>query len=224
MKTISKRISTIAAVVLIGLAAALVCGGCGGSDASSSSSKSSKAKKEDLSTVSKTYTLEAGNYEVGKDIPSGKVDFTLASGSGNLMDDSTTLNVVMGSDTDFDQVSDYKGYRAKKGRIVTVSSSLKVNLTYSDVTSTIQQRTYDDSKAKDYSSGSYVVGEDIAPGTYNFTLVNGEGNLDTDDGELNEIMSNDQSFGTTVFHNAALKKGQTLQVSGCTVKGVPESK
>ena len=80
------------------------------------------------------------------------------------------------------------------------------------------------SKAKDYSSGSYVVGEDIAPGTYNFTLVNGEGNLDTDDGELNEIMSNDQSFGTTVFHNAALKKGQTLQVSGCTVKGVPESK
>jgi ABC-type oligopeptide transport system substrate-binding subunit len=220
--SIRKNVWLTAAVILMSFAVALIFAGCGSS--SSSSSKSSEKKKVDLSQVPKTYTLDAGSYVVGKDIPSGKCDFALASGSGNLMDDGSSLNEVFGSDTDFDEVSSFKGYRAKKGRTVYVMGSLKVNVTYSDVTSTVEQRSYDESKAKDYVSGSYVVGEDIDAGTYNFTLVSGEGNLDTDDGELNEVMSTDTQFGTTSYHNAKLSKGETLHVSGCTVKAVPESK
>ena len=61
------------------------------------------------------------------------------------------------------------------------------------------------------TDGYYTVGTDIPAGTYNFSAVEGYGNVITTDGEINEIMG---ESGSKTYNNAKLILGQVLSVSG----------
>lgn len=69
-------------------------------------------------------------------------------------------------------------------------------------------------------SGNYTVGIDLPAGTYNFTAVNGAGNVTNDDGSLNEIMGvkSKGSEYTPTFSNADLQDGEVIHLAGVTLQ------
>lgn len=75
-------------------------------------------------------------------------------------------------------------------------------------------------------SGRYTVGEDIKPGLYDIVALEGSGNVQTDSGDLNEIMQPDGSgifdeMYVPKFENMLLQEDDVLEVSGVSVKLVP---
>lgn len=75
-------------------------------------------------------------------------------------------------------------------------------------------------------SGTYTAGTDFEPGVYDIEVVSGSGNVMGTD--LNEIMGTGNSmFGDLYvesYDNKTFKEGDTLEVSGVSVKLVPQNK
>lgn len=75
-------------------------------------------------------------------------------------------------------------------------------------------------------SGTYTAGTDFEPGVYDIEVVNGSGNVMGTD--LNEIMGTGNSMFSDMyvekFDNKTFKEGDTLEVSGVSVKLVPQTK
>lgn len=75
-------------------------------------------------------------------------------------------------------------------------------------------------------SGTYTAGSDFQPGVYDIEVVSGSGNVMGTD--LNEIMgTGDSMFGDMYvqkYDNKTFKEGDTLEVSGVSVKLVPQNK
>ncbi|AZZ60065.1 hypothetical protein DSM07_01350 [Oenococcus sp. UCMA 16435] len=178
--------------------------------ASSSSSASSSSVASAPANTAKTVDLATGNWSVGtgKDIEPGWYTITATGGSGNLQTDDGEVNAILGTtiDNDLDQVDSYRA-DLKSGQTLQLSGLQGIHL------AAITSRIPIDSG--NLSAGSYEIGYDIKPGRYTISAVQGSGNLQTDDGIVNEILGTtaDASLGQVTNVTVNLIKGETLNSS-----------
>ncbi|KRM09184.1 hypothetical protein FD16_GL001900 [Paucilactobacillus suebicus DSM 5007 = KCTC 3549] len=175
------------------------------SKSNNTSSKSSSKKVEKNTAVAKN--LNAGTFKVGADINPGRYMVKATSGSGNFTNRSGSINVILGTSVDnsLGQVDSYtvtlvKGEQIKLEGIESAS-----------FTPTPSKYSY----KTELSAGSWTVGKDIKPGRYDITATQGSGNIDTNDGDVNEILgtSKDSETGQVTKVTATLHKGQVLNTS-----------
>lgn len=187
--------------------------------------------KADLSNVAKEYTLSAGYYTAGIDIPAGKCDVVAVSGTGNISSSNMYnggINEMFGIDDGSGYYTDsFKGLELPEKATLHVSGRLEIKLTYSELESNYSGRTYDDSAAVTLGSGNYTVGSDLSEGTYKVVAVSGNGNLSSSNmfnGGINEVFGVDDGSGyyTKEFLNLQLQKDVTVEIKGnLKVKFIP---
>ncbi|MEA4965418.1 MAG: hypothetical protein VB055_06325 [Oscillospiraceae bacterium] len=190
------------------------------------------APKADLSNVATEYTLSAGNYTAGIDIPAGKCNVEAVSGTGNLFSSnmfSGGVNEMFGIDDGSGTYSpSFSGLKLSDGTRITTNGLLVIKLTYTSVDSDFTGREYDDSKAIELTNGNYTAGSDFESGVYKITAVSGSGNISSDnmfDGGVNEMFGVDDGSGfyNNQILNAEFPSGCAFTISGgVTVKLVPE--
>lgn len=148
-------------------------------------------------------TLGSGSYKVGDEIKPGRYVITAQSGSGNLSG-SNGLNVILGdsADDDLGQITSYT-MDLKKNAKVKIDGIEAVDF------KPVAKRSY----STNLSAGQWVVGKDIKPGRYVIKAVQGNGNLSTKDGEVNEIMgvTSDDDLGQVTKTTQTLHRGQVLE-------------
>ena len=205
-----------------------------GKDSNTKDTKEEKSEKEasdeDLSNVETEYTLGAGHYTAGIDLPVGKCNLTAVSGSGNI----SSTNILNGGVNEMFGVDDgsglyessFNGLSMKENVIFHISGNVVVQVSYTEVTGDMTGREYDDSAAVELGSGNYTAGTDFPTGTYTVTAVDGNGNVSTSnlfDGGMNEMFGVDDGSGlyTSEVKNVELSEGVELKVSGVNIRMVP---
>jgi len=178
---------------------------------------------EDLSAVQTEFTLTAGNYVAGIDIPGGTMNVEAISGTGNLSSSnmfSGGINEMFGIDDGSEWYTEtFNNLKLPEGETLSLNNQLTIKLTYTKVTSNFTGRTYDDASAIDLGSGNYIAGNDFPAGIYKIVAKSGTGNLSSDnmfDGGVNEMfgIDNGTGFYNDQFINANLPDGTTLTISG----------
>lgn len=187
----------------------------------------------DLSAVATEYTLTAGQYYAGIDIPCGKFNLTVISGDGNIMTTnmySGGVNGIFGiPDADHDYYKDaYNGVKLPEGERMGVWGDLTVRLEYTRIDTGFTGRTEDEANKITLIDGNYDIGDDIPAGLYTIRVTEGSGNVSCNvyGGGLNEIMGapgTDQSILAYIpeFKNAYLPAGEELTIRGMTVDLIP---
>jgi|GEM_PF-1580790 TM2 domain-containing membrane protein YozV len=201
------------------------------SNNASDNNSNSENQTEDLSKVQKVHTLTAGHYTAGIDLPAGEADIAAVSGTGNLSSSNIYdggVNEMFGIDDGTGlYTSSFKNLEFPVGTELSVTSTLKIKLTFTDITSDYVGRKYYNENTKTLSGGNFKAGEDFEAGTYKIIAVSGTGNLSSSniyDGGVNEMFGIDDGTGYYInqFVNARLDSGTTLTVSGnLTIKLVP---
>lgn len=195
------------------------------------SSEPSKETEPDLSNIETEYTLTAGHYTAGIDIPVGKCDVVAVSGTGNL----SSSNMFMGGVNEMFGIDDgngfytesFNGLKLPAGTVLSLNNRLVVKLTYTKVERNFSGRAYNEASAIELSSGNYTAGEDFPAGIYKITAISGTGNLSSSNmfnGGLNEMFGIDDGTGfyNGQFLNAEFSDGCELTVSGgLIVKLIP---
>ncbi|QIL49899.1 hypothetical protein G7084_00295 [Weissella coleopterorum] len=170
------------------------------------SSSNSTASDEDSIPTGESTTLTAGTWTVGKDIKPGIYVLTTPTGSGNVSSEnskSDDINIILSSTME-DSDLDVTNYRAilSDGQEIKIEGLQNVNFQVDKPLGNVG--------TEKYISGQYIIGADIKPGRYKIDADLGSGNIMTDDGELNEILStnpeDDEISSTTVNFT----KGQVL--------------
>lgn len=189
-----------------------------------------KETKEDLSGVSKEYTLTAGRYTAGVDIPAGVCDVVAVSGQGNLNSSNLLnggVNALFGVEDSLGLTTDsFNGLKLPENTVLNLTSKLTIRLTYTQVDKGFTGRTYQDDKAVTLKAGNYEAGKDFEAGTYKVIAVSGLGNISSSnllDGGINEMFGADDPTGmcNNQFLNVELPAGTTLTLTGVTVKLIP---
>lgn len=182
--------------------------------------------KEDLSAVAKEYTLTAGNYTAGVDIPSGVCDVVAVSGTGNLISSNVYnggVNEMFGIDDGTGMYNaSFNGLKLPKNTTIYTNGDLVIKLTFKEVTSNFKGRTYDENAAVQLSAGNYVAGTDFPAGAYKIVAVSGTGNISSSNlyqGGVNEVFGIDDGYGfyNNQFLNVELPKDTEFSVSGSVV-------
>jgi len=225
-------------IIVVAIIALIVLIPKGGSK--TTSAKSDKAAgsaagetEPDLSAVATEYTLTAGYYFAGIDIPAGKFDLVAVSGDGNVITSNMYKGGVNGmfggpeADRDFYKES-YNGIKLPEGESMEVSGDLTVKITYSKIESDFTGRTEDTANTITLTAGNYDIGEDVPAGMYTVRITEGSGNLSCSiyNGGLNELMGapgTDNSFVVYIseFKNATFLSGDQLTIGNMTVELVP---
>ena len=198
---------------------------------STNNTSTTNKPKEDLSKVAKEYTLTAGYYTAGIDLPAGKADIVAVSGTGNLSSSNIYdggINEMFGVDDGSGlYTSSFNNLKFTKSERLSLNSDLVIKLTFKQIDSGFSGRIYDEDKAKEFTNGNFTAGEDFAEGVYKIAAVSGSGNLSSSniyDGGVNEMFGVDDGSGlyNSQFLNAKFGKGVTLKISGgVTVKLIP---
>lgn len=188
-------------------------------------------KTEDLSAIDTEYTLTAGNYTAGIDIPIGKCDLKAVMGTGNVFSSNMYeggINALFGVDDETQSYTDsFTGLSLPKDTVLTVSGNVEIKLIYSTLDGGFIGRTYNEKKAVTLSDGNYYVGSDFKEGTYKITVISGSGNIYNSsmyDNALNEMfgVEDESELYIPQFNNAVFKTADTISVSGgLTVKFTP---
>lgn len=176
-----------------------------------------------------TTELQSGHYTAGIDIPSGTYNVTVVSGnSGNVSSSNLYnggINAVMGESADDIHISEFKNLKLPKGETLSVSGlTIKIESPEVDPSSVIGRA---DNTAEEItlSSGNFVAGTDFKAGVYNVELVEGLGNVSSNnmyDGGLNIVIGDgSDGFSINSFQNVDFKAGIELSVSGVTIKLTP---
>ena len=80
----------------------------------------------------------------------------------------------------------------------------------------INQTSFTPVKGRKYltqlPAGEWIVGKDIKPGRYTITAISGNGNLTSNDGDINEILGTtaDQDAGQVTSVTKDLHKGEVI--------------
>lgn len=203
----------------------------GVSQGANENNDSGNKSNSDLSGVSKEYTLSAGYYTAGVDIPAGKCNVVAVSGNGNLSSSNLWnggINEIFGIDDGSGYYTEsFNGLELSEDAVLEVSGNLKIKLTYSELKSNYTGRTYDENASVTLSSGNYTVGSDLPEGTYKVVAVSGNGNLSSSNlfnGGINEVFGIDDGSGyyTKEFLNLQLEKDITVEIKGnLKVKFIP---
>ena len=178
-----------------------------------------------------TWNLGVGFYTAGIDIPAGRFDVIPTRGVGFIDTESNGANLRgPGHDDDEGYAESYKNFKLEEDETLEVKG-VQVRIEYSSRTSQVKGRIFDESKARKFGAGNYIVGEDIDAGCYSIKCVSGCGFVASNREEgsciLSSNMDNDpetDDYFETVA-NARLVDGEEIQVtSGLTVQFVPEKK
>ena len=116
--------------------------------------------EEDLSAVETEYTLGAGYYTAGIDLPVGKCNLTAVSGNGNINSSNLLkggVNEMFGVDDGNDLYeSSFNGLKMKENVVFHISGDVVVQVSYTEVTGGMTGREYDESQAVELGSGKSV--------------------------------------------------------------------
>lgn len=241
----------ILAVILIGIFSAAINGGNDTSDKTDPSSgkkdttitndensntvkeddaagSTEESKEQEAAAEPFETTLSAGHYTAGIDFPSGNYDITAVDGSGNVSSSnmfSGGLNEVMATKEDDMYIKEFKNADLKKDTVLSIGGNLSVKISSKEAdTAGLTSRSNELTKEVELSSGNYVTGADFPAGIYDVILVKGSGNVSSSnmyDGGLNEIMGSGDDMYIKEFKHASFSDGDTLELSGVTVKLVP---
>lgn len=100
------------------------------SDISALTSEKAELTKDISEAKGKGYSLTAGNYVGGEDIPTGTYNINLQRGSGNLAVRSSTgsllVNEIFGSKSAYGQIKTYNNCYVGYGTTIEISGSVKV--------------------------------------------------------------------------------------------------
>lgn len=186
---------------------------------SSASAVGSKINVEQNANAVDTYTLIAGFYTAGIDIPPGKCNITAISGCGNLYSSDGELNESFGTEEDY--VPSYKGFKLPKDVALCVYGDLTVRVDYKSVDGGVTGRSYDTAHIIELSDGNYEAGADFEAGTYNIVAVSGAGNIYSDEGDVNEAFGTEDDYVREI-KNVHLDEGVELSLEGgLSVKLIP---
>ncbi len=173
-------------------------------------------------------TLSSGHYTSGIDFPSGTYTIVATDGSGNVSSSnmfSGGLNELMAKKADDMYISEFKNAKLEEDTVLSIGGNLTVKLTTKAAdTAGMTSRNNEATEEVELSSGNYVAGTDFTSGVYDIILVKGSGNVSSSNmynGGLNEIMGTGDDMYIKEFKNASFSDGDTLELSGLTVKLVP---
>lgn len=188
----------------------------------------------DFSDVPTEYTLSAGQYYAGVDIPCGKFDLLAVSGSGNVSSSNiykggiNGLYAKPGDGPDYYDEA-YNGIKLPEGERINICDNLVVKITYSHIDAGFTGRTEDTANTITLIQGNYDVGTDIPEGIYTIRIKEGSGHIGYNvyGGGLNETMAAPgEAEGRSIsyipeFKNAYFPAGDELTIRGMTVELVP---
>jgi putative cell wall-binding protein len=179
------------------------------------------------------YSLTAGHYTAGVDIPAGRFNIALISGSGNVISSNSFLdggiNEIFGRGT-ISYIQSYSGVEMSAGDFLFVGSNLSVRLNYVEITAWPCGRALLLENAIELNSGNHKANEGYPAGSYTIIWGSGSGNIISDtsflDKGINEIFGDPSGvFADSYiqrFDNVSLSENSTLQVlGGLSVRLVP---
>lgn len=168
--------------------------------------------------------LQAGKYYIGLHIPEGVYSVSVNSGLGNIMTNSG-VNSAMGSGTAVTYADSFDNLTLANGDVLTVTQSLNINISTKEAYySSMVPYENPAGEEKELSAGNYIVGQDVAPGIYDISIVEGTANVNLDDYSFSAMLTNESGLSesvTSTFKNLELLEGRTLVVGSGTVKITP---
>lgn len=180
----------------------------------------SAASNEALKTFSTVFI--GGYYTPGIDFPAGTYDITVEDGKGEIYytDPSGPGKTVSLGINGTKQVT---GIKLPFGEALSVYGvKIKLESSAAD-TGNMSERENTATKTVTLKPGTYRVGAQLEEGTYDITALSGEGKIDSD-GEgvaFHEVLSSQGKDFEKEFRNLTLDGGNTLTVTGATIKLVP---
>jgi hypothetical protein len=147
-----------------------------------------------------TTTLTAGHYIVGIDIPVGTYSFFSKKGCGNLISDDGSINEIFDYESQVSPDIGIENFGTEElniipltdGTILTVTSTQEISAGCEDGRVSELKPRNQELNEIELGYGLYAAGDDFAPGTYNVTWLEGNGNIQTNpcdsDTGINEIM------------------------------------
>ena len=184
----------------------------------------SEYQSRDLPDVPHRWTLTAGNYWAGEDIPSGKIDLSAVSGSGNVVGGDWLeggINEILAADPQYaGWTSSFRGLKLLRGDILSVTSDLVVELNYSLVWYGTGTENRIESAAVELGPGNYEF-SDLPHGylPQDVTAVSGMGNFyggEQFEGGVNATMAADPQYPGFIsrFRGFLIEKGDTFSITG----------
>ena len=191
-----------------------------------------------------TTTLTAGHYIVGIDIPVGTYSFFSKKGSGNLISDDGSINEIFDYESQVSPDIGIENFGTEElniipltdGTILTVTSTQEISAGCEDGRVSELKPRNQELNEIELGYGLYAAGDDFAPGTYNVTWLEGNGNIQTNpydsDTGINEIMGektptydelqelNDKLYIRS-FNNLILNEGDILEINDIKIKLTP---
>lgn len=181
-----------------------------------------------------TYEAElgSGNYTAGIDFPAGKYDIEAVSGGGNVTCDNLNggINAIMGTE-DLNDMFDmyeqkYSNIYLPQGTILSVSGGLVIHISSDSASGEpLTPRNQSITETITLGNGNFVAGEDFPSGVYNVVVVEGNGNVSSDNlfnGGINAIMGvRNNSVYAKEYKNVEFSDGVMLSINGVTIQLVP---
>lgn len=180
-----------------------------------------KDEPEEVKTQKYNTKITAGYYVGGIQLPSGKYNITLVSGTGNVFSDSG-LNEIFSTDSSFG-IDKYNNFELGYGDTLNITGNLKLKMECKEADmDSLTELDNADAKKTELATGKYVAGEDFPAGIYDIIHTQGNGNVFVDDGmTVNEMVGSDDEMYIQEFKNCTFKEGTTIELSGVSVKLVP---
>lgn len=196
---------------------------------SNNSAATSATSAEQKTAALQPYTVQfgCGYYTVGIDFPAGTYTITAIKGNGNVFTTDGNLNAMMGTNKDTIYEKEHKDVTFSDGSILSLEGVTVKLTSKNNVDITLKKRTNTATKSYTLSSGNYVAGNDIEAGTYDLSIVKGEGNVITkggtpDDDSLHLLMGTDSDdMYQQKYMHVELKKNVKLTIEDATIKLTP---
>lgn len=178
--------------------------------------KEDTKQEEKRETKDKEFTLSAGNYTAGFDLPVGDYKLKWVSGVGTVM--SSNKVGSGGINTAFMDNKEINNLKMSKYCLLNISNDLVVKVIYSKIEEDFKGKKK--ANTLELKPGKYTAGKDFEQGWYDIELIKGDGYIRTsniEDGGLAENFGKGERK-IDYFTNANLKKGTEIEVSEVTVK------
>ena len=213
------------------LCACLLLAGCGTpGSVSGSAPHSAPSGEEPLAVPYETdFRLTSGHHTAGIDFPAGVYDLEAVQWCGTVISSNDAISLDMGTpEYNTDGQSHYEqtaeGVDLPTGTVLSLSGGVTLRLTCPDADPTpLALREQDITEDVKLAPGKYTAGTDFPAGVYDFTALNGVGNVESSnmhDGGICEVMGTTwriaEGFGfcDQKYENVSLPEGTVLNTSG----------
>lgn len=181
--------------------------------------KKDKKKETPKTDNNKEFTLCAGNYTGGFDLPVGEYKVNWVSGAGSLMSSNKVGNGGINALVTDSINKEVKNLKLFRYCCLNISGDVVVKITYSKIEEGYRGRNK--FNTIELEKGKYIAGKDFESGYYDIELISGDGTVDAYDKDNKVMLA--ENFGKDerkikYFTNAQLKKDVVLRISGVKVR------